>query len=96
MLNLPFEVSGEVKASYRAPLAYGQVRIAKVCNSYIGIHKNFLNGKLGMSLYITDIFNSNRIISSICLANRKATLTEKEYEDMRKIGISLSYTFSGR
>lgn len=38
-----------------------------------------------------DLFNSNHISSSIYLSGRKATLHEKEFENMRKVGISVSY-----
>ncbi|MDE6337195.1 MAG: outer membrane beta-barrel protein [Muribaculaceae bacterium] len=95
ILQLPYGITGEVTASYRGPVAYGQVRVSKLWNTFIGIRKTFLNGKLGVSVYVKDIFNSNHTVSSIYLAGRKALLSEKEFEDMRKIGLSISYNLNG-
>lgn len=95
ILSLPYGISGEVTASYRGPVAYGQVRVSKLWKTFIGLRKTFLNGKLGVSVYIKDLFNSNHTVSSIYLAGRKALLSEKEFEDMRKIGLSISYSLSG-
>ncbi|MDE5880439.1 MAG: outer membrane beta-barrel protein [Muribaculaceae bacterium] len=95
ILPLPCGITGEVTASYRGPVAYGQVRISRLWNTFIGFRKTFLKGKLGVAVYIKDIFNSNHTVSSIYLAGRKALLSEKEFEDMRKIGISISYSLNG-
>lgn len=88
---LPYDITAEVKTSYRGPSAYGQARISSIWNTYIGFKKNFLKGRLCVSIYMKDIFNTNRISSSIYLSGQQATLHEKEFENMRKAGISVSY-----
>ena len=95
VLNLPYQVSAEVNASFRGRMAFGQAQTSHVWNTYIGFRKNFCEGKLSLSIYMKDIFNSNHFNSTILLSGRKAVLYEKEYEDMRKIGVSLSWSISG-
>lgn len=85
----------EIKASYQGPSAFGQARVAHRWNTHIAANKSFLGGRLSLSVYLNDLFNSNYPVSSILLNGRKATLQEKEYEDMRKIGVSVSYNFNG-
>ncbi len=94
-LTLPFAISAEIKLSFRGPVAFGQARASSVWNTYIGIRRRFYNGRISISAYVKDIFNTNHSISTIYLSGRKATLCEKEFEDMRKIGLSISYRFSG-
>lgn len=93
--TLPYQVKAEMNASFRGRMAFGQARISEVWNTYVGIRKDFWDGRVSLALYIKDIFNSNHFKSTILLAGRKASLYEKEYEDMRKIGISVSYRLSG-
>ncbi len=76
-------------------MAFGQAQISHIWNTYAGIRKSFCNGRFAASLYVKDIFNSNHFNSTILLSGRKARLYEKEYEDMRKIGLSLSWRISG-
>lgn len=58
-------------------------------------NKTFLVGRFALSVYIDDLFDSCYRVSTILLNGRKATLREKEYEEMRKAGVSLSYNFNG-
>lgn len=95
VLKLPYQVSAEVNASFRGRMAFGQAQISSVWNTYIGFRKNFCEGKVSLSIYVKDIFNSNHFKSTILLSGRKAALYEKEYEDMRKIGVSLSWRING-
>lgn len=95
LLHLPYGITAEVNASFRGRTVYGQARISSVWNTYIGLRKSFCDGKKSVSIYVKDILNSNHFNSTILLAGRKAMLYEKEYEDMRKIGISISYRLSG-
>lgn len=95
VLKLPYQVSAEVNASFRGKMAFGQAQISSVWNTYIGFRKNFCEGKVSLSIYVKDIFNSNHFNSTILLSGRKAALYEKEYEDMRKIGVSLSWRING-
>lgn len=48
---------------------------------------------IGLTAYVRDIFNSNHSKSAITLSGKKATLAEREFENMRRIGISLSVRF---
>ncbi len=95
VFRLPYQISAEINASFRGRMAVGQAQTSHVWNTYAGFRKNFYDGRLSVSLYIKDIFNSNHFNSTISLSGRKAKLYEKEYEDMRKIGISLSWRING-
>lgn len=85
----------EMDVSFRGGMAFGQAQTSHVWNTYVGLRKNFCDDRFSISLYVKDIFNSNHFKSTILLTGRKAILYEKEYEDMRKIGISISYRISG-
>ena len=95
LLHLPYQITAEINASFRGRLAYGQARTSSVWNTYLGLRKSFCDGRVSLSLYVKDIFNSNHFNSTILLSGRKAMLFEKEYEDMRKIGLSVSWRISG-
>ena len=95
IIRLPYQVKAEINGSFRGKIAFGQAQISGVWNTYFGLRRDFYDGKLSLAIYIKDIFNSNHFKSTILLDGRKATLFEKEYEDMRKIGISISYRLSG-
>lgn len=95
VFRLPYQIMAEVDASFRGRMAFGQAQISHVWNTYAGVRKSFCNDRLSISLYVKDIFNSNNFNSTILLSGRNALLYEKEYEDMRKIGISATWIFSG-
>lgn len=95
VFRLPFQVTAEINASFRGRMPFGQAQTSSVWNTYVGFRKNFCNGKISLSLYVKDIFNSNHFNSTILLSGRKAALYEKEYEDMRKIGLSISWRING-
>lgn len=95
VIHLPYQVKAEAAASFRGRMAFGQAQISGVWNTYIGLRKDFLDGRMSIALYMKDIFNSNHFKSTILLDGRKAMLFEKEYEDMRKVGLSISYRISG-
>lgn len=50
---------------------------------------------MSVSVYAKDLFDSNHFNSIISLAGRQAILYEKEFESMRKVGVSLSFHLSG-
>lgn len=95
VFRLPYQISLEINSSVRGRMAFGQARTSTVWNTYAGFQKSFCDGRLSLSLYLKDIFNSNSINSTILLSGKKAFLYEKEFEDMRKIGISLSWRIRG-
>lgn len=94
-LSLSSTTHADIKAAYQGTSAYGQARVSPKWNTQMDVNKTFLGGRLAVSVYMKDIFNSNHQTSTILLNGRKASLCEKEYEDMRKIGVSVSYNFSG-
>ena len=93
--QMPYHIIVEADASYRGSMAFGQARTSHVWNTYFGLKKNFLDGRLSLSVYVKDLFNTNHFNSSILLSGRKAILYEKEFEDMRKVGISISWRING-
>lgn len=93
--NLPYNLVAELAASWRGPMAYGQVKISSVLNSNLSVRKTFLSNKLSVTFYVKDLLNTNHFTSHILLYGRKASLSEKEFEDMRKIGLSVSFQLSG-
>ena len=95
LFNLPYNISAEIRASWRGRLPYGQAFLSSNCNTFIGFKKTFSNGKFSISLYLKDIFNSNHFNSFIKLADKTAIIYEKEFENMRKIGLSFSYQING-
>lgn len=95
VFRLPHQLSAEISASFRGRIPFGQAQTSSVWNTYVGFRKSFYNGKFSLSVYAKDIFNSNHFNSSIILSGRKAVLHEKEYENMRIIGISISWRMSG-
>lgn len=88
--SLPYGLGVEISANFRGEAVYGQARLSPLCNTYIGLRKSWLNGMLSASLYLRDIFNTNHYDSTIFLSGRRATLREKEFDEMRIVGISLS------
>lgn len=95
IVSLPAGITAELKLSYRAPIVYGQVKTSSLFLSNLSIGKRLLNNRLALSLYVNDIFNTNHTKSTIYLNGREAYLYEKEFEDMRKAGLSVAFTFSG-
>lgn len=95
VFRLPFKIMAEIDASFRGRMAFGQAQTSQVWNTFAGFRKNFCDDRLSISVYVKDIFNSNHFNSTILLSGRKAILNEKEYEDMRKIGMSVTLRFNG-
>ncbi|MDE5585261.1 MAG: outer membrane beta-barrel protein, partial [Muribaculaceae bacterium] len=62
-LNLPCQITAEINASFRGRLAYGQARTSSVWNTYLGLRKDLYGGRVSVSVYIKDIFNSNHFNS---------------------------------
>lgn len=94
-LTLPWDITAEISAEYKGRMAYGQAVVSPIWTTHIGLKKSFLSNKISLSVYMRDIFNTNHPTSTILLSGRKATLSEREFENMRKIGISLSFRFKG-
>lgn len=71
-------------------MAYGQAGVSSYGTLYIGIRKLMLGGKLNATLFARDLLNTNHFSSEIWLNGRRAILSEREYEQMRRIGLSIS------
>ena len=92
-ISLPGGITAEISAGYKGRLAYGQATVSSSWTSNIVFKKTFLDNMIGLTAYVRDIFNSNHSKSAITLSGKKATLAEREFENMRRIGISLSVRF---
>lgn len=91
--NLPYGWSAELNASYRGKTVYGQAEVSSSWNSYLGFRKPLFNNKLNLVFYVKDILNTNYSDSKIVFSEREALLVEREFENMRRIGVSLSFRF---
>lgn len=82
--------AAEVSASLRGNVANGQAVAGTVSNVYVGVKKSVFHNKANITLYVRDLLNTNRKHSEIMLNGKRATLDEREFEDMRLMGISFS------
>lgn len=94
LFTLPCGFTAELSASWRGRVPYGQATVSPKGNVYIGIRKSLPRSLGSVTLYVRDLLNTNRTTSAIILAGRKATITEREYEDMRLVGLSFSLRFN--
>lgn len=89
-LDLSSGWSAEISARWNGRMAYGQAGVSSYGTLYIGIRKSMLGGKLNATLFARDLLNTNHFSSEIWLNGRRAVLSEREYEQMRRIGLSIS------
>lgn len=94
MFSLPSGWKAELSGNFHGRMARGQAMVAPGGMMYVGLRKAFLGGKANLTLFVRDLLDTSRRRSSIMLSGRKATLVEREYEDMRRIGLSLSLRLS--
>lgn len=94
LFDFPHGWSAELSGTIRGRTAYGQARISTTGQLYIGVRKSILNSRANITLYVRDLLNTNHRTSTIRLADREATIIEREYEDMRLIGASFSLRFN--
>lgn len=80
----------ELSASVCGPVAYGQAIGGASGNVYLGVRKTVLKGKGNVTVYVRDLFNTSHQKSSILLNGKTAVLSEREYENMRLVGVSFS------
>lgn len=85
--------SAELSGLFTGKAAYGQAVVSPFGKIYIGMRKSFWSGKGSLTLFVRDILNTNYHASTIMLEGKTAHLTEREYEDMRLVGVSLSLRF---
>lgn len=94
LFTMPYGFSAEISSSWRGRIPYGQAVVRAKGNVYIGIRKSLPRSVGSVTLYVRDLFNTNHTTSSIFLSGRKAAMCEREYEDMRHIGLSFSLRFN--
>ncbi|PWL60335.1 MAG: hypothetical protein DBY35_08480 [Bacteroidales bacterium] len=85
--------SAELSGSFTGKAAYGQAVVSPFGKIYVGVRKSFLSGRASLTLFVRDLLNTNYHTSTIMLEGKKAYLTEREYEDMRLVGVSFSWRF---
>lgn len=93
-LNLPYGWATELNVSYRSKAAYGQAEVSSSWSAYLGFRKSFFNNSLNLAIYMNDVFNTNRTCSKIVISGREASLQEREFENMRRLGVSFSFRFN--
>lgn len=80
----------EISARRLGKLAYGQALVAPTGYTYVGVRKKVLNDRGSVSFFVRDLFNHGARKSEICLNGYVGSLSEREYESMRLIGMSFS------
>lgn len=93
-LILPRDWALEVTGYYNGTMAEGQARIGSIGSVSIGARKSFFENKLGLYLYINDVFLSN--LQNITLRNSVIAGAYKERRDSRMAGITLSWKFNSQ
>ncbi|MCM1052336.1 MAG: outer membrane beta-barrel protein [Paenibacillus sp.] len=89
-IDLPSGWSAEVSGQWHGRMAYGQARVSGAGSIYLGLRKSILGGRINATAFVRDLLNTNRQHSEIWLNGRRAMLDEREYEQMRQIGVSIS------
>ncbi|MCI8998752.1 MAG: TonB-dependent receptor [Muribaculaceae bacterium] len=85
--------SGEISGQWHGKMAYGQAIAGAAGSVYVGIKKSFMKGQGNISVFVRDLFNTNYSRTIIKLPGKEGSLTEREYEQMRQIGVSFGLRF---
>ena len=92
--HLPAGWSAELSGSYCGRMVYGQALTDISGKVYAGARKSLPHGLGNVTLFINDLFDTNRRRSAIILPGGRTAMTdEREAEDMRRIGVSVSIRF---
>jgi hypothetical protein len=82
----------EVNAGYQGPSAYGLYKIDQNWWVDAGFKRAFLNNQLDLSVNVTDIFKTRKVIGA---ANFDGNINEfDQYFGMQSFRINLRYRFS--
>ncbi len=93
LFQFPCGLSAELSGQWRGRMAYGQATVGAAGSVYVGIRKSVISGKGNVTLFVRDLFNTNHSRSVIRLTGRSGSLSEREYEMMRQVGVSFSLRF---
>jgi vitamin B12 transporter len=91
---LPHDWALEATGYYSGTMAEGQARIGSLGSVSIGARKSFFENKLGLYLYINDVFLTN--LQNITLRNSVIAGAYQERRDTRMAGITLSWKFNSQ
>ena len=91
-LQLPKNIRMELTAGYQGPSAYGLYKIEQNWWLDAGFKRAFLNDKLDLSLNVTDIFRTRKVIGA---ANFDGNVNAfDQYFGMQSFRVNLRYRFS--
>ncbi len=93
-LDILSGLMAEASWQWRGKIAYAQAEIAPVGNLYLGVRYSIPGTRVNITLYGRDLLNGNYRRNSIKLDGKVSRLVEREYENMRQIGLSVSWRFS--
>jgi hypothetical protein len=91
-LSLPLGWKMEAIGYYNGYMAEGQASVHPAGSVSLGVRKNLFADKVGLYIYATDVFNSNR--AYIELQSNMMKGWYKERYDSRMFGLTLSYRFN--
>lgn len=89
-LDLSSGWSAEISTRWNGRMAYGQATVSSFGSLYVGIRKSMFGGKFNATLFARDLLDTNHHSSEIWFNGHRAVLEEREYEQMRRIGLSIS------
>lgn len=91
-LQLPKNIRMEVTAGYQGPSAYGLYKIEQNWWVDAGLKRSFLKNQLDLSVNVTDIFKTRRVIGA---ANFDGNINAfDQYFGMQSFRVNLRYRFS--
>lgn len=91
-LSLPGNYNVEINAAFVGPQAWGLYQSQPQWWLDLGIKKSFLKEKLDITLNLTDMFRSRRLIAN---SNRDGNINElRQYRSNQSIAVNLRYRFS--
>ncbi len=94
LFHLPAGWSAELSGTYCGRMVYGQALTDTSGKVYAGVRKSLPHGLGNVTLFINDPFDTNRRRSAIILPGGRTAMTdEREAEEMRRIGVSVSIRF---
>lgn len=83
--------NAELKANYTGAMAHGQVLLRPSGNVDLAVRKSLMKRKASVTLFVRDIFATDRTHTSIRLGGRTSFFEETEFR--RIAGFSFSYKF---
>ena len=89
---LPKSIRMELNAGYQGPLAWGMYQIEGNWWVDLGLKKSFMDDKLDLSMNVTDIFRSRKVLGSANLGDDINSF--KQYFSNQSVGMSIRYRFS--